>query len=95
MESEGVVPHRYVVAGTILVAGFLFGLVLVGMFRWYPYFWQWIAYHNGLAVVVFIYLLLASDRAEPPIEGRPFVGYARARPRARPESGAVLLPERE
>ena len=37
----------------------------------YVYFWQWLAYHNGLVAAVLIYLLLSEDgepspRAIPP-----------------------------
>jgi cytochrome c biogenesis protein CcdA len=75
VESEGVGPRRYVIAGAVLVVGFLVGLVLTLTFRWYPYFWQWLAYHTGIVMGVFIYLLLSAFRENTPTETLHLFAY--------------------
>src|SRR5438552_2146828 len=48
--------------GVALAGGLVFGFVLSSLFRWSPYYWQWLAYHNGLVAAVITYLLVwASD----------------------------------
>jgi len=71
VEAEGARPSRFAVAGAVLFAGLVVGMFLSATFRWQPYFWQWLAYHNGLVAAVLIYLLLSEDgepspRAIPP-----------------------------
>ena len=43
------------------MGGLLFGLVLSSLFRWSPYYWQWLAYHNGLVAAVITYLLTSAS----------------------------------
>jgi hypothetical protein len=57
--SEGASPRRFAVAGAALFAGLVFGMFLSATFRWSPFYWQWLAYHNGLVAGVLIYLLLS------------------------------------
>jgi hypothetical protein len=59
VELEEVSARRFAVAGAVLVAGLLLGFVLAGIFRWSPFYWQWLAYHNGLVACVIIYLLMS------------------------------------
>ena len=71
VEAEQAPPHRFAVAGAVLLAGLVVGMFLAATFRWQPYFWEWLAYHNGLVAAVLIYLLLSesvepSRRAVPP-----------------------------
>lgn len=91
MESERVVPRRYVIGGALLVGGFLVGLWLVATFRWFPYFWQWLAYHTGVVVVVLIYLLVSAFSEEVPRDApraypRPYRPRAELPPDRRPTS---------
>lgn len=85
MESERVV-RRYVIAGALLVGGFVVGLWLVATFRWYPYYWQWLAYHTGVVVVVVIYLAVSAFGAEVPRDA------PRASPRPYPRPGRPADP---
>src|SRR5207237_379993 len=64
VEAEQAPPHRFAVAGAVLLAGLVVGMFLAATFRWQPYFWEWLAYHNGLVAAVLIYLLL-SEKVEP------------------------------
>ena len=71
MDAEGPTPRQLGVAGAILFAGLLLGMFLSATFRWQPYFWEWLAYHNGLVAAVLIYVLLSdvgrpAPRAVPP-----------------------------
>src|SRR5256885_16412183 len=69
VDSEDASSRRFAVAGAALASGLVFGFVLSSVFRWSPYYWQWLAYHNGLVPDVFTYLLVwASD--ESPCRGK-------------------------
>jgi hypothetical protein len=62
VDSEDAASWRFAVAGAALAGGLVFGFVLSSLFRWSPYYWQWLAYHNGLVAAVITYLLVwASD----------------------------------
>ena len=62
VDSEDASSRRFAVAGVALAGGLVFGFVLSSLFRWSPYYWQWLAYHNGLVAAVITYLLVwASD----------------------------------
>ena len=62
VDSEDASSRRFAVAGAALAGGLVFGFVLSSLFRWSPYYWQWLAYHNGLVAAVITYLLVwASD----------------------------------
>jgi hypothetical protein len=71
MEEAAYSPRRIAVAGGVLTAGLLFGIVLFAMFRWSPYYWQWLAYHNALVAGVIIYLLLGTSEANGAEPERP------------------------
>ena len=77
MTSEDIPHPRFAVAGAALGGGFLLGFWLTQTFRWAPYFWQWLAYHNALVVAVLIYLLWPASPREheprPSILSRPLV----------------------
>ena len=77
MTSEDIPHPRFAVAGAALGGGFLLGFWLTQTFRWAPYFWQWLAYHNALVVAVLIYLLWPASPREheprPSILVRPLV----------------------
>ena len=47
------------------MGGLLVGLVLSSLFRWSPYYWQWLAYHNGLVAAVITYLLVSTSDDPP------------------------------
>jgi hypothetical protein len=68
VDKEDLSSRRLIIAAVGVVFGLLFGVVLGVTFRWYPYFWQWLAYHNGLIVAVLIYLMLPSREGPPPEE---------------------------
>ena len=74
MESEDLSPRRFAVAGGLLLAGLLFGVALSATFRWSPYYWQWLAYHNTLVACVIIYVLLGTAAPESPRRERPSSG---------------------
>jgi len=62
VDSEDASSRRFAAAGVALAGGLVFGFVLSSLFRWSPYYWQWLAYHNGLVAAVITYLLVwASD----------------------------------
>ena len=62
VDSEDASSRRFAVAGAALAGGLVFGFALSSLFRWSPYYWQWLAYHNGLVAAVITYLLVwASD----------------------------------
>jgi len=64
VDSEDVSSRRFAAAGAALAGGLVFGFVLSTLFRWSPYYWQWLAYHNGLVAAVITYLLVwASDES--------------------------------
>src|SRR2546427_157354 len=65
VDSEDVSSRRFAAAGAVLVGGLLFGLVLSSLFRWSPYYWQWLAYHNGLVAAVITYLLTSATDDAP------------------------------
>jgi len=65
VDREDLSSRRLIIAAVGVVFGLLFGVVLGVTFRWYPYFWQWLAYHNGLIVAVLIYLMLPSREGLP------------------------------
>ena len=77
MTSEEIPHRRFAVAGITIAGGIVLGFVLTQTFRWAPYFWQWLAYHNALVVAVLIYLLWPSspreDAPRPSILTRPLV----------------------
>ncbi|TLZ80474.1 MAG: hypothetical protein E6K05_07940, partial [Methanobacteriota archaeon] len=60
MDSEDASSRQFAVAGAALAGGLVFGFVLSSLFRWSPYYWQWLAYHNGLVAAVITYLLLSA-----------------------------------
>src|SRR5436309_14970193 len=59
VEAEQAPPHRFAVAGAVLLAGLVSGLFLAATFRWQQYFWLSLANHNRLVVVDRIDLLLS------------------------------------
>ena len=65
VDSEDASSRRFAIAGAVLVGGLLFGFVLSGLFRWSPYYWQWLAYHNGLVAAVITYLLVSASDDGP------------------------------
>jgi len=80
------IPHpRFSIAGAALAGGFLLGFWLTLTFRWAPYYWQWLAYHNAVVVAVLIYLLWPAtprkDEPRPSILMRPAV-WVQVRPLA-------------
>lgn len=85
MTSEGIPHRRFTVASVALAGGFLLGFVLSGSYRWAPYFWQWLAYHNAVIVAILIYLVWPTspreDGPRPSILMRPLV-WIQVRPLA-------------
>ena len=65
VDSEDASSRRFAVAGATLAGGLVFGFVLSSMFRWSPYYWQWLAYHNGLVAAVITYLLVWTSDERP------------------------------
>ena len=65
MDSEDASSRRFAAAGAVLVGGLLFGLILSSLFRWSPYYWQWLAYHNGLVAAVITYVLISASDDRP------------------------------
>ena len=67
VDSEDASSRRFAAAGAALAGGLVFGFVLSTLFRWSTYYWQWLAYHNGLVAAVITYLLVwASDESPRP-----------------------------
>jgi hypothetical protein len=70
VEGEGGPRWRRAAAGAALVGGLFYGTVFSLRFGWYPYSWQWLAYHNGLVSLVSLFLLLPQESGfvwdEPP-----------------------------
>ena len=65
MNSEDASTRRFAAAGAALVGGLVFGFFLSSLFRWSPYYWQWLAYHNGLVAAVITYLLVSTLNEGP------------------------------
>jgi hypothetical protein len=65
VDKEDLLWRRLPVAAVGVFGGLLFGVALAVTFRWYPYYWQWLAYHNGLVVAVLMYLMFPSRGWHP------------------------------
>src|SRR5204863_514266 len=64
VDSSDIPLSRVAIAVTLLLAGIAVVVALNVAFRWSPYYWQWLAYHNGLVAAVITYLLVwASDES--------------------------------
>src|SRR5256886_6499293 len=79
VDSEDASSRRFAAAGAVLVGGLLVGLVLSSLFRWSPYYWQWLAYHNGLVAAVITYVLMSATDDAPRSRGRPPTAQVRIR----------------
>jgi hypothetical protein len=76
VDKEDLWSRRLIVAAFGVVGGLIVGVLLSVTFRWYPYFWQWLAYHNGLVVAVLIYLMLPSREWQPSEEAMDEIDLA-------------------
>jgi len=79
VDSEDASSRRFAAAGAVLVGGLLVGLVLSSLFRWSPYYWQWLAYHNGLVAAVITYVLMSATDDAPRSRVRPPTAQVRIR----------------
>ena len=67
VEFDGTPPRRFAVAGVVLFLGLVFGVFLGAIFRWAPYYWQWLSYTNALVACVLIYILLPAGEKPRPV----------------------------
>src|SRR2546430_1801638 len=79
VDSEDASSRRFAAAGAVLVGGLLFGLVLSSLFRWSPYYWQWLAYNNGPVAAVLTDVLMSATDDAPRSRGRPPTAQVRIR----------------